>query len=341
MIARTSAGEDTSGWRAELARAYRDPLLLLAALGLDPGAVGFDPAAARGFPFRVTTAYAARMRPGHAADPLLRQVLPIIDETIPQPGFGPDPVGEQALAGAGNLLQKYAGRALLVMTGACAIHCRYCFRRSYPYSAHVGRSQLDAGLAAIADDTEIREVILSGGDPLVLDDDAIAAVIERLTAIAHVRRIRIHTRLPIVLPARITPRLLALFTAQSVPVVMVVHVNHPQELDCDTRAALAACRSAGVTLLNQAVLLRGVNDDAAVLTELCETLFAAGVLPYYVHLLDRVAGAAHFDVAEARARELEDTLRQQLPGYLVPRFVREVAGAVSKLPLDRLPRAIV
>jgi len=341
MIARTSAGEDTSRWREELAQAYRDPALLLAALGLDPGAVGFDPAAARAFPFRVTAAYAARMRPGFAADPLLRQVLPVVAESFPHPGFGHDPVGEQALAGAGNLLQKYAGRALLVMTGACAIHCRYCFRRSYPYSAHVGRRQLDAGLTAIAADAGIHEVILSGGDPLVLDDDAIAAVFERLAAMAHVRRVRIHTRLPIVLPSRITPRLLELFARHRVPVVVVVHVNHPQEIDRDTRTALAACRAAGITLLNQAVLLRGVNDDAAVLAELCETVFAAGVLPYYVHLLDRVAGAAHFDVDTARARELEDTLRQQLPGYLVPRFVREVAGAASKLALDRLPNGMV
>ncbi|MEX2479658.1 MAG: EF-P beta-lysylation protein EpmB [Gammaproteobacteria bacterium] len=339
MIARRSAGKDTPTWREQLAQAYRDPRALLAALDLDARQVDLSPGAAATFPFRVTRAYAGRIEPGNAADPLLRQVLPIGAEMHVHADFGADPVGERKLANHGNLLQKYAGRALLVMTGACAIHCRYCFRRTYPYADHSGRSQLERGLAAIGDDPTIREVILSGGDPLVLDDDAIADICVRLAAISHVRRVRLHSRLPVVLPARLTPRLLALLGGQRFPVVLVIHANHPQEIDRETTAALTACHAVGVTLLNQAVLLRGVNDDAEVLGQLCEKLFAAGVLPYYVHLLDRVAGAAHFDVEDPRARAIERALRATLPGYLMPRFVREVAGAAAKLPMHELKDA--
>lgn len=338
MITKSPHGEeDGHAWRHALATAYRDPGDLLAALGTDARAAGYDADAGREFPFRVTREYAARIRPGDPLDPLLRQVLPLARELEDVAGFGADPVGEQALAPRGSLLQKYAGRALLLLTGACAIHCRYCFRRTYPYAGHVGRSALEAGLDAVAADRALSEVILSGGDPLVRDDDVIATVCMRLASMPHVRRLRIHTRLPVVLPARVTARLLGTLGRAPFAVTMVLHVNHPREVDADVAAALARCRAAGIVLLNQAVLLRGVNDDVDTLAELGERLFDSGVLPYYVHLLDRVRGAAHFEVDEGRARALEHALRARLPGYLVPRFVREVVGAASKLPLDALP----
>ncbi|MGE0485875.1 MAG: EF-P beta-lysylation protein EpmB [Gammaproteobacteria bacterium] len=338
IIARSPRDEENeTPWRRSLAAAWRDPLALLGALGLDPAAVGFEPTAAGDFAFRVTREYAARMRAGDPTDPLLLQVLPHRFERAIVDGFGRDPVGESGLEERGSLLQKYAGRALLLLTGACAIHCRYCFRRAYPYAGHVGPTALDAGLAAIAADATITEVILSGGDPLVLDDAALAVLCTRLTAIPHVRRLRIHSRLPVVLPSRLTDELLEMLGGLPHQPVLVLHANHARELDDDVRSALGRARAAGVTLLNQAVLLRGVNDDTDSLAALGERLFDCGVLPYYVHLLDRVAGAAHFEVDEARARELEAALRARLPGYLVPRFVREFAGATSKLPLDILP----
>jgi len=332
MITRSPTVEDRPAWRSALARAWRDPVALLESLELEPAAVGFDADAAARFPFRVTREWAARIRPRDPHDPLLRQVLPHLDEGRAMPGFDADPVGERHLPPRGNLLQKYAGRALLLLTGACAIHCRYCFRREYPYAEHVGHSALLDGLAIVAADRDIDEVILSGGDPLVLGDEALGDVLEQLARIPHVRRIRLHTRLPVVLPARVTARLLELCASQPQAMVLVVHVNHAQEIDAATRAALARCRAAGLTLLNQAVLLAGVNDDVDNLAALSETLFDAGVLPYYLHLLDRVAGSAHFEVSEPRAAALEAALRARLSGYLVPRFVREVAGAASKLP---------
>lgn len=336
MIARSLEVEETLRWQAELRLAYRDPETLLAALGLSAADVPLARPAEGDFPFRVTRAFAARMRPGDARDPLLRQVLPLAEERIDVPGFGPDPVGELARHADGALLQKYAGRALIVLTGACAIHCRYCFRREFPYAASVGAARLAAAIARIAEDASVSEVILSGGDPLVLDDRSLRPLFEALAAISHVERVRVHTRLPIVLPSRMTSGLLELMSTQRYPTVLVVHANHPREIDAVTAAGLRRFRDAGITLLNQAVLLRGINDEAGTLAELSRVLFDCGVLPYYVHALDRVRGAAHFEVPEATAIALEEALRASLPGYLVPRFVREVAGAVAKLPLHAL-----
>lgn len=335
IIARSPQPAVSGNWQAELRAAYREPRELLADLGLAHAGIALD--ATTTFPFRVTRAYAARMRHGDPHDALLRQVLPLADETTAYPAYGDDPVGEFAQLGTDSLLRKYAGRALLVVTGACAIHCRYCFRRAFPYQASLGRARLERAIARIAADPDICEVILSGGDPLVLEDDALAALLARLAALPHIRRVRVHTRLPVVLPSRITPALLASLTGQPFTSVLVVHVNHPQELDPATVAALAQARAAGLTALNQAVLLAGVNDDVEVLANLSERLFEAGVLPYYLHLLDRVTGTRHFAVPAARARELEHALRARLPGYLVPRVVREIDGATAKVPLAELP----
>jgi EF-P beta-lysylation protein EpmB len=288
------------------------------------------------------------MRPGDPHDPLLRQVLPVADEMNDVPGFTADPLEEAAVEPAPGLLQKYAGRALLVTTGACAVHCRYCFRRNYPYD-ELPRGLADWGpaLAAIADDSSIEEVILSGGDPLTLTDLRLAALTERLAAIPHIRRLRVHTRLPIVIPERVCDELLDWLVPSRSPAaaeqpgcssydrqpwtpIMVVHANHAAELDAAVSAALDRLADAGVMLLNQAVLLRGVNDDVEALADLSRRLLECRVLPYYLHQLDRVAGAAHFEVPESRGLELIADLRRRLPGYAVPRYVRETPGGPHK-----------
>lgn len=333
MIARSRHTVEPAAWQDELRNAYRDPRALLADLGLDAAVMGCTEAAARAFPFRVTRAYASRIRPGDDRDPLLRQVLPVAAELEQVPGYSNDPVDEVARLQHGGLIQKYAGRALVLVSAACAIHCRYCFRREFPYAPNVGPAALERALVQLAGERDIEEVILSGGDPLVIDDAAVGTLLARLGDMPHLKRLRIHSRLPVVLPSRITPRLLELLAASRLQAVLVVHVNHPREIDGDVVLALAACRRAGITLLNQSVLLGGVNDDSDTLAALSTTLFAAGVLPYYVNVLDRVHGAAHFEVPDALAAELESALRARLPGYLVPRFVREVPGAPAKLPL--------
>jgi EF-P beta-lysylation protein EpmB len=282
------------------------------------------------------------MRRGNAADPLLRQVLPLGEELVEFPGFVADPVGDlESLAGPG-LLHKYAGRALIVTTGACAVHCRYCFRREFPYSAQqAGRESYATVLESIAADTSIREVLLSGGDPLTLSDRRLGDLLTALGRIGHVQRVRVHTRLPVVLPDRIDSGFLRAWNAAPrLQRVMVIHANHANELRgaTDVNEALAALRADGATLLNQSVLLRGVNDTVPALAELSEALFEHGVLPYYLHVLDPVRGAAHFDVAEDDARTLIARLADALPGYLVPKLVREVPGAGAKTMLPPASR---
>jgi EF-P beta-lysylation protein EpmB len=282
----------------------------------------------------VPCGYAALMEPGNPDDPLLRQVLPLPVEGEPNPGFSLDPVGDRRAALAPGLLQKYRGRALMVSTPACAIHCRYCFRRHYPY-AHQALSA-DGGaaaIAAIAADPTITEVILSGGDPLMLDDETLAALIGALSAIPHLERLRIHTRLPVVLPARITPQLCQVLVQTRLRLVVVIHANHPRELSAAAGGALDRLRGIGAVLLNQSVLLRGVNDAPDTLSDLSVRLFHYSVLPYYLHLLDRVQGAAHFEVPEEEASRIMSALRVRLPGYLVPRLVREEAGTATKIPI--------
>lgn len=364
-------------WRRELALGFRQPRELLEELGLEGFSGGPRPGDAREggrdgeerpglrvlvdspFPLRVPRGFVARMRPGDPHDPLLAQVLPRWAEEEVVPGFTRDPLGEQGRPGQGpgagadagsdgcgpsprpGLLQKYRGRALLVVTGACAVHCRYCFRRHFPYGDHLagrdavpGEEPWAAALDHLGRDASLTEIILSGGDPLVLTDDRLAALAGRLAAIPHLRRLRVHSRMPVVLPERVDGDLLAWLAGTRLAPVLVLHANHPREIDGAVLTALGHLRRAGVTLLNQAVLLAGVNDDAGTLAELSERLFEGGVLPYYLHLLDPVAGAAHFDVPEQRGRELVAELTARLPGYLVPRLVREVEGAPAKVPVD-------
>ena len=326
-----------STWQRDLGRAITDPEELLAKVGLDPALGAPARAASSAFRMRVTHSYLSRMRRGDANDPLLRQVLPLADELLETPGYGADPLLEDEATRAPGLLQKYEGRALLITTQACAIHCRYCFRREFPYSAQAeateeGATRFRAALDVISGDTSIEEVILSGGDPLSLSDSRLAKITDAIAGIRHVQRIRVHTRQPIVLPSRVDDGLLSWLRGIQRPTVFVLHTNHPNELDSEVRAACAKLRRAGVTLLNQSVLLRGVNDDVDTLADLSRALMDAGIVPYYLHLLDRVRGTAHFDVAEAEARRLVETLSTRLSGYLVPRLVREVPGAPYKVP---------
>lgn len=321
-------------WPVALKEAIRDPRTLCDLLGLSPEAVDLDVDASE-FPLFVPREFLARIRPGDAADPLLRQVLPTRAEGADRAGFGFDPTGDQTAARDAGLLQKYVGRVLLILTGACPVHCRYCFRRHYPYAtAPKGLEAWASAISQIAADPSVEEVIYSGGDPLMLADATLGALTERLAAIKHVRRLRIHSRLPIMIPQRVDDTLLAWLTGTRLVPLLVVHANHPREIDEPTAAALRRLVQSGVPTLNQAVLLAGVNDDAATLTELCTRLINLGVQPYYLHQLDRVAGAAHFEVPIARGRALVAELRRRLPGYAVPRYVQEEPGAESKTPLE-------
>ncbi|HEX7044116.1 MAG TPA: EF-P beta-lysylation protein EpmB [Burkholderiales bacterium] len=331
MIPGTLPCRQPPAWQRELACAVTDPAELIRLLELDPHLLEPARRAAQQFRLRVPRGYLARMRRGDPHDPLLRQVLPLGAETEEVPGFVRDPVGDLGAMRRPGVLQKYHGRVLLTVTGACAVHCRYCFRRHFPYAAaNPAAGNWHEALAVVRGDPTVREVILSGGDPLTLADERLAVLVDALAAIEHVVRLRVHTRLPIVLPERITEELGELLAGTRLQAIVVVHANHPRELGGAVDEALARLRARGITLLNQSVLLRGVNDDADTLCALSEALFASGVLPYYLHLLDRVQGAAHFDVDADRARLLWERMAARLPGYLVPRLVREEAGAPAK-----------
>ncbi|HEY0503893.1 MAG TPA: EF-P beta-lysylation protein EpmB [Lysobacter sp.] len=325
-----------SRWQQLWRDAVRDPRELLALLGLDAVAHGLavSEAAAEQFPLRVPRGFVARMRAGDPHDPLLRQVLPLDDELRPMPGFSLDAVGDAAARAGHGVIRKYRGRALLVATGSCAIHCRYCFRRHFPYAEETAAAAgWREAVALIRDDASIDEVILSGGDPWSLSTPKLAELTDALATVPHLRRLRVHTRLPVVLPERVDDALLAWLGALPWPVTVVLHANHANEFDAAVDAALARLRGTGALLLNQAVLMRGVNDSVDALAALGERGHAAGVLPYYLHQLDRVQGAAHFEVPDEVALRLHHELAARLSGYLVPRLVREVAGDPGKRPL--------
>ena len=322
-------------WLLQLADVITDPDELLHILNIEP-----DEALLRGreakrlFPLRVPRAFVARMRKGDVNDPLLRQVLTTSEEFISAPGYSTDPLDEQSSVVPG-LLHKYRNRALLLVKGGCAVNCRYCFRRHFPYADNQGNKRnWQVALDYIAAHPELDEIIFSGGDPLMAKDHELEWLIAQLEAIPHLKRLRIHSRLPIVIPARITDTLVARFARSSLQILLVNHINHAQEIGDDFRAAMAQLRQAGVTLLNQSVLLRGVNDNAQTLADLSNALFDAGVLPYYLHVLDRVEGAAHFMVSDDPARVIMRELLTLVSGYMVPKLAREIGGEPSKTPLD-------
>jgi EF-P beta-lysylation protein EpmB len=318
-------------WQAELRRAIRNPSQLLAAVELPDSLLAPARLAAKSFPLFAPWPLIDRMTKGDAADPLLRQVLPLADELDSPPDFTADPVGDSAALQTAGLLHKYSGRALFVTTGACAVHCRYCFRREYPYSDSP-RSPADwqPAIDRIAANPTIDEAILSGGDPLTLVDSHLADLTQRLARVPHLRRLRIHTRLPIMIPSRVTGDLIDWLRGTRLSPIFVIHANHSQEIDGSVAAALARLSDAGIPLLNQAVLLRGVNDSAAALIDLSRRLVDLRVMPYYLHQLDRVRGAAHFEVPISRGIELIEQMRRELPGYAVPRYVQEIAGEEHK-----------
>ena len=331
MIPQTPTVLLNQRWQSLLASAIKDPAELLAQLGLTDRLTAIDDTVLKQFPLRVTQSYINKMRHGDLQDPLLRQVFPLIDEGIQHQNFVSDPVGDKLALSSPGLLQKYNGRALLLTTGACAIHCRYCFRRHFPYNdSNPLASQWTQTLDTLKQDTTINEVILSGGDPLALSDVKLASMVSDLEAITHLQRLRIHTRLPLVLAERVDTQLLSWLSQTRFQVIMVIHANHANELDNDVASAMQSLAKHRVQLLNQSVLLKGINDTLEALTDLSERLIEIGVLPYYLHLLDPVAGASHFDVNEAEGIALIQQLRANVSGYLVPRLVREQQGKSSK-----------
>jgi EF-P beta-lysylation protein EpmB len=325
-------------WQQLWREAVTDPRELLDLLGLSAHAAALLPDADTGFAVRVPRGFVARMRHGDPADPLLLQVLPQAAELDEAPGFSRDAVGDLDARAAHGVLHKYDGRALLIATGSCAVNCRYCFRRHFPYAEETAAAnRWERAHGHLRQDHSISELIVSGGDPLSLSTPKLAELTAALADLPHIRRLRIHTRLPVVLPERIDGEFLDWFARLPLQRVVVVHANHPHEIDAQVGGACSALRSAGATVLNQSVLLRRVNDDADVLAALSERLLDVGVLPYYLHQLDRVAGAAHFEVADEVALDLVETLRRRLPGYLVPRLVRETAGSPYKEPIVERP----
>jgi len=333
MIHRIEPACQTPSWQQALATAITDPTVLLEYLQLDPALLPDAQRAAGLFRLKVPRYFAELMEKGNSGDPLLRQVLPLGAELYSAPGFLEDPVGDEQKAVVPGILHKYRGRLLLIASGSCAVHCRYCFRRHFPYQENSAcRDQWRQALDYIRDSKETDEVILSGGDPLTLSDGRLAQLIGMLSGIPHLQRLRIHTRLPVVIPERLTPGLAELLSGTRLNSVVVLHVNHANELGPELKTGLQRLREAGITLLNQSVLLHGVNDSVESLSRLSLSLFEYGILPYYLHLLDRVQGAAHFEVSESLARRLQQELRDRLPGYLVPTMVREIAGAPAKQP---------
>ncbi|PHS13758.1 MAG: EF-P beta-lysylation protein EpmB [Blastopirellula sp.] len=333
--ARESTAIKLPVWQQAMKNAIRNMADLARFLELSDDSIVQAEAAVQQFPLFVPQAFAAKMEKGNPNDPLLLQVLPQQQETVDTKGFTSDPVGDSSATLSPGLLQKYHGRALMVVTGACAVHCRYCFRRHFPYSE--SPKGLEAWLPAIeqlAADDSIQEIILSGGDPLTLVDEKLAILVAELEKIPHLQRLRIHTRLPIMIPERVNSDLLSWLTGSRLTPVMVVHANHPHELDEAVLNSLGQIVDAGVPVLNQAVLLRGVNDDADVLTELCERLVNARVMPYYLHQLDKVTGAAHFEVPKKTGKRLIQQLHGRLPGYAVPRYVEEIQGDVGKVSIQ-------
>ena len=323
--------QQSSSWQEILSNTVNTSAELCRLLDLDLAALPEGHPLLAQFPVRVPLPYLSRMTKGDPMDPLLLQVFPALAEAKPAPGYSADPVGEAACNPAPGILHKYHGRALLLVTSSCAIHCRYCFRRHFPYQDNQpGKPHWQDSLAYVGGDTSISEIILSGGDPLTLPDSYLTWFYEQLAKFPHVRRIRIHTRLPVMIPQRITANLCRILANPRFQTILVLHSNHAREIDGAVAGACRTLLQEGITLLNQSVLLKDINDSVQALAALSERLFDTGVLPYYLHLLDRVTGASHFDVPEAQALVLLEELRNILPGYLVPKLVREVPGKAAK-----------
>lgn len=334
MIPRTVPTWQMKTWQDELKDLIDTPEALLERVGLGSDWLAAAKAAAKLFPVRATESYVRRIRQGNPNDPLLKQILPLAQESLEVSGYNEDPLKESHFSPCPGVIHKYPSRVLFIAATQCAINCRYCFRRHFPYDENqLSRQQWLQALQYVRNSNSVNEVILSGGDPLSMGDRQLAWLTEELAAIPHVKRLRIHSRYPIILPTRITPALVEALSSASLRTVVVSHCNHAQEIDYQVQDAFHRLKDAGFSLLNQTVLLRSVNDSAACLAELSEALFDCEVLPYYLHLLDPVRGAAHFAVLEREAREIYRDLLAKLPGYLVPKLVRETPHEKSKTPL--------
>jgi EF-P beta-lysylation protein EpmB len=322
---------EEQAWRQQFAQSIRTPKALLESLQFDQQQIQSMLADEQGFSTLVPSSYVQRMQAKNPLDPLLLQVLAQRAEAKVHPDFNHDPLAEADFNPAPGVVHKYQGRALLIAAGHCAINCRYCFRRHFPYEQQQrSRAQWQQSLAVLAQDTELEEIILSGGDPLALTNNALFALIDEIEQLPQVKRLRIHSRLPIVLPARITSALCQRLANSPLQVVLVVHCNHGQEINDEVAAACQQLKQAGVTLLNQTVLLDSINADVDVQCELQQALFNAGVLPYYLHLPDHVAGTQHFFVDRETGQQLHRAMQERLPGYLVPRLVKEEPGKKHK-----------
>lgn len=323
-----------SAWQTALTQVITSPSELINLLELDHSLLEAAEAAAKLFPLAVPRGFVARIQKGNPQDPLLRQILPLEAELKETAGYSRDPLQESVVNPVPGLLHKYQGRVLLTLIGTCAVNCRYCFRRHFPYAENnPGTTGWEKALDYIAQDKTIHEVILSGGDPLVVSDKLLQHFSDKLALIPHVNKLRIHSRVPIVLPERITPEFIAWIAQIKQKPILVTHCNHPQEISMEVKNAMTALAKAGVTLLNQSVLSKGVNDNAETLVALSETLFAAGILPYYLHTHDKVQNTAHFDIGRERALALHKEMSALLPGYLLPRLVVEQPGAPAKVIL--------
>ncbi|MCE2027427.1 EF-P beta-lysylation protein EpmB [Sessilibacter corallicola] len=333
MIPYVSLSGQTNDWQSQLSNLITDPkeLLAIAEIPTDSREYHAIEQACADFQLRVPRAFADKIEKGNAKDPLLLQVLPSAQELLASPGYSTDPLGEEAANPIPGLIHKYESRVLMTLSGQCAINCRYCFRRHFPYAENrLTRDHLQEITAYVANNTALNEVILSGGDPLSVSNTQIRRFLSELASIQHITRIRFHTRLPVVIPERIDQTLLDTFSNSKQKIIVVVHTNHPNELDERFDRAMAQLTNNRVTLLNQTVLLKNINDNPETLTKLSERLFSAGVMPYYLHLLDKVVGATHFEIPEHDAIGLHRALQTQLPGFLVPKLVREIAGKSSK-----------
>ena len=324
-----------SNWQHELANVITDIRELAKFLDWDETTMSTVSMERSSFPLRVPHSFVARMRKNDLQDPLLLQVLFQPQEQLSAPGYSTNPLQENQFNPIPGLLHKYQGRVLLIMTGACAINCRYCFRRHFPYSAQLpNKTQWQVILNYIAGDDSIEEVILSGGEPLLLKDTQLQSVLEDLSKITHLKWLRIHTRMPVVIPQRITNTFISVLQHCHLRCTIVIHSNHPNEISVEVQEAMRLLQRQSITVLNQSVLLKGINDDARVLSQLSKILFSCGVLPYYCHFLDPVQGAAHFFVTKSKGLHIMQILQKTLPGYLVPRLVFEKPGAASKLNLS-------
>lgn len=323
----------TETWVEELKTIITDPRVLMDMLEIQGSDLEVVLETALHFPLRVTKSFIEKMKKKDINDPLLKQVLPLKAEQKLTPGFSLDPLNEKKYNPVSGLLHKYAGRVLLTLTGGCAIHCRYCFRQNFPYQANIPGKKLGKILSYLEKDTSIREIILSGGDPLLMKDAYLEYVFQQLANIKHLEIVRIHSRLPIVLPSRITENFIQSITKTRLKCVLVTHCNHSNELDALIAENAKRLVSHGITLLNQTVLLKGINDSVEVLKSLSYDLFSCQIMPYYLHCLDKVQGTAHFDIATRKAKALYYQLRACLPGYLVPLLVKETEGILYKAPI--------